>query len=150
LERLAWANNERFPPGKKELPGHDPLIGQVVDPDNEGTRSTTGADPDNTSASLNLGLQRWVVPRGGEYFFSPSISTLRDVFARAAPVNGELWWTFTFRSSHGRHEDLMSLRLLEIRSAFCSSSYTFLSLFSRSALVYDWLFAVTFGSGTTL
>jgi len=26
---------------------------------------------------------RWVVPKGGEYFFVPSIPTLRDVFSQA-------------------------------------------------------------------
>lgn len=42
----------------------------------------TGADPQNVANSLSLGFQVWVVPKGGEYFFSPSISTLRDTFAK--------------------------------------------------------------------
>lgn len=80
--QLAWANNVNFPINKPQLPGFDPLIGQVVDSDNVGDRSITGANPSNTAASLDLGMQTWVVPRGGEYFFSPSISVLRDVFAK--------------------------------------------------------------------
>lgn len=65
----------------------DPLIGQVVDPDNIGDRTMTGADPANTAATLDLGIQTWIVSRGGEYFFSPSISVLRDVLAKKA-ANG--------------------------------------------------------------
>jgi hypothetical protein len=42
----------------------------------------TGADPANVASSLDLGFQVWVVPKGGEYFFSPSISVLRDTFAK--------------------------------------------------------------------
>lgn len=42
----------------------------------------TGANPTNVSASMDLGFQVWVVPKGGEYFFSPSISVLRDTFAK--------------------------------------------------------------------
>lgn len=70
-----------FPVNKDQQPGFDPLIGQVVDSDNVGDRTMTGADPSNTAASLDLGIQTWVVPKGGEYFFSPSIPVLRDVFA---------------------------------------------------------------------
>lgn len=46
-----------------------------------GTRSMSGADPGNTASTLDLGFQKWVVAKGGEYFFSPSIPVLRDVFA---------------------------------------------------------------------
>jgi len=41
----------------------------------------SGVDPKNQSKEL--GLPNWVVSRGGEYFFSPSISALRDVFSRS-------------------------------------------------------------------
>lgn len=84
LASLAWANATGFPPKKPHTPGFDPLIGQVTDSDNVGNRAMTGANPANTAASLDLGLQTWVVPKGGEYFFSPSISVLRDVFAKKA------------------------------------------------------------------
>lgn len=49
----------------------------------------TGSNPQNVAATLDLGFQVWVVPKGGEYFFSPSISVLRDTFAKNANgVNG--------------------------------------------------------------
>lgn len=35
--------------------------------------------------SREFSFNRWVVARGGEYFFVPSIPTLRDVFAQAVP-----------------------------------------------------------------
>lgn len=42
----------------------------------------TGADPQNLSEPFPLGFDVWVVPKGGEYFFSPSIAVLRDTFAK--------------------------------------------------------------------
>ncbi|KAJ4413964.1 dye-decolorizing heme-containing peroxidase [Gnomoniopsis sp. IMI 355080] len=77
----SWANHADFPLQKQQLPGLDPLIGQVVDADNIGVRTMTGADPANTAATLDMGIQTWVVPKGGEYFFSPSIAVLKDTFA---------------------------------------------------------------------
>ncbi|KAI7785084.1 dyp-type peroxidase [Diaporthe eres] len=80
-----WANNITFPPNAPDgqVPGFDPLIGQVNNTvHNEGPRNMTGADPVNVANSLDLGFQVWVVPKGGEYFFSPSISVLRDTFAK--------------------------------------------------------------------
>lgn len=58
-----------------------------MDDDNIGARGMTGADPANTAASLDLGFQKWVVPKGGEYFFSPSISVLKEVFSIVATVD---------------------------------------------------------------
>lgn len=78
----SWANNVDFPIQKPQQPGFDPLIGQVVDSDNIGNRTMTGADPAKTAESLDLSAQTWVVSKGGEYFFSPSISVLRDTFAK--------------------------------------------------------------------
>jgi len=82
----SWANNPKFPPGKDKLtppvpvPGMDAIIGQVQ-------RSTTplpirelvGTNPAAQTKELTLHAE-WVISKGGEYFFSPSISTLRDVF----------------------------------------------------------------------
>lgn len=85
----SWANNVDFPIQKSQQPGFDPLIGQVQDADNIGVRTMTGADPANTAASLNLGMQTWVVTKGGEYFFSPSMSVLKDTFAKKI-ANGAL------------------------------------------------------------
>lgn len=67
------------------MPGLDPLIGQLAaaGSTNVGDRGpVTGANPDKVTASVDLGIQKWVVPKGGEYFFSPSISVLRAVFAK--------------------------------------------------------------------
>jgi Dyp-type peroxidase family len=63
----SWANNLNFPP--KPNPGIDPIIGQ-------GTRTMTGANPENVTASLDL-VREWVISKGGEYFFAPSITALR-------------------------------------------------------------------------
>ncbi|KAF2691607.1 peroxidase TAP [Lentithecium fluviatile CBS 122367] len=74
-----WANNPSFPFGTTTEPGFDPLIGQTS---GGGVRTMTGAFASNSSQPLNL-LAQWVNSRGGEYFFSPSIPALRDVFAKA-------------------------------------------------------------------
>ena len=74
-----WANNTGFPPKPATSNiGFDPIIGQNKGAD----RSLTGFDPKNQSASLDLGIQQFVVPRGGEYFFSPSIDALKNVIAK--------------------------------------------------------------------
>lgn len=71
-----WSNTENFPPGKNQDPGFDPIIGA-----NHGqARVMSGYDIDDASRSLTL-LQDFVVSRGGEYFFSPSIEALRDVIS---------------------------------------------------------------------
>jgi len=68
-----WANNPNFPGTNL---GFDGLIGQEInDP-----RSTTGMDPQNVASSLAL-PNEFVVPLGGEYFLSPSISALKTKFA---------------------------------------------------------------------
>ncbi|CAN8096673.1 unnamed protein product [Discula destructiva] len=86
-----WANSVNFPPQKPQQPGFDPLIGQVTNANgNVRERTMTGADPANTAASLDLGFQTWVVPKGGEYFFSPSISVLKSVFAKKFDNEREL------------------------------------------------------------
>jgi Dyp-type peroxidase family len=75
-----WANNDAFPPGKPvKLPGFDPIIGQASNPS---SRTLSGTDPSSQSTELALPAQ-WVVPKGGEYFFSPSIPALKATFALA-------------------------------------------------------------------
>ena len=88
---LAWADNSNFPPftSSPEPPGYvvkfcltiyfihvhnndylnslDPLIGQ-------GTRSMIGLDPIEPLKSTSMGV--FITPKGGEYFFSPSIAGL--------------------------------------------------------------------------
>ncbi|KAI5119113.1 hypothetical protein M0805_007860 [Coniferiporia weirii] len=70
-----WANNTNFPPktinGAAFASGFDPIIGQV----NGAPRQTAGLQPNNQSADLTLPFD-FVVSKGGQYFFSPSISAL--------------------------------------------------------------------------
>lgn len=42
----------------------------------------TGAFASNTTRPVNL-FKQWVNSKGGEYFFSPSLPTLKDVLAKA-------------------------------------------------------------------
>ncbi|KAI0706756.1 hypothetical protein C8T65DRAFT_651892 [Cerioporus squamosus] len=74
----SWANTPGFPIRKDPIvPGFDPIIGQQSD---LAIRTLSGTDPNNQGANLSLPTE-WVVPKGGEYFFSPSISALRSKFA---------------------------------------------------------------------
>ena len=64
------------------MPGFDPIVGQNG-ADLKGklqARAMTGVNPADTNAAVPL-LADWVVPKGGEYFFAPSIAALRDRFA---------------------------------------------------------------------
>ncbi|KAJ2971030.1 hypothetical protein NUW58_g9531 [Xylaria curta] len=76
-----WANNKNFPPTNASdpnvpEPGIDPIIG-VGTP-----REMVGASPDPLKANEKLDfMAKWVIPRGGEYFFSPSIPALKNTFA---------------------------------------------------------------------
>ncbi|TRX88292.1 hypothetical protein FHL15_010796 [Xylaria flabelliformis] len=77
----SWANNKNFPPTTQSdpnvpTPGIDPIIG-VGTP-----RSMVGASPDLSASNQPLDFTaKWVIPRGGEYFFSPSIPALKSKFA---------------------------------------------------------------------
>jgi Dyp-type peroxidase family len=73
-----WVNEPSFPP-KSIAPGLDALIGQPSPLNNEAVRQLTGTNPRNPNNELPFG--QWVFPNGGEYFFSPSISALKQVFA---------------------------------------------------------------------
>jgi len=75
-----WANNRGFPINKPILPGIDPIIGQAPD---EGVRTMSGSNPKDLAGELQLDSQ-FVVPKGGDYFFSPSIPALKQRFALAA------------------------------------------------------------------
>ncbi|THV05908.1 peroxidase TAP [Dendrothele bispora CBS 962.96] len=76
-----WANNPGFLNTavdsnlKPIQPGLDSIIGQNADQ----ARGVVGTDPANPDGSLTI--PRFIVPQGGEYFFSPSISALKNVIA---------------------------------------------------------------------
>ncbi|GJJ12992.1 hypothetical protein Clacol_007241 [Clathrus columnatus] len=75
--QMSWANNPRFIFGKSDpTPGFDPIIGA-----NAGqSRFVSGLDPNDPNHDFTLTTD-FVQSRGGEYFFSPSISALKTVFS---------------------------------------------------------------------
>ncbi|KAG9247919.1 DyP-type peroxidase [Calycina marina] len=76
----SWANNADFPP-KTITSGFDTIVG--VSPAGV-PRTMVGADPDDAATSLDLTTDLFVVPRGGDYFFAPSVSAIRDTLGQAA------------------------------------------------------------------
>ncbi|CAE6387973.1 unnamed protein product [Rhizoctonia solani] len=71
VQRL-WANDATFVQGRDVKPGFDPIVGQNLGQ----PRGTMG-----TSKGFQAELpQDFVVSRGGEYFFSPSIQALKTRF----------------------------------------------------------------------
>ncbi|KAF9524199.1 peroxidase TAP [Crepidotus variabilis] len=70
----SWANTANFPPftGIGNATGLDPLIGQ-------GDRAMSGLDP--LSPQNVLPIDTFIIPRGGEYFFSPSLKALKENIA---------------------------------------------------------------------
>lgn len=78
--RLGSINNPNFPPGKPIRPGHDPILGATGKENFDVQRYTTGANPLSPAAPLSFPIQ-FVRSDGGEYFFLPSISTLRSRIA---------------------------------------------------------------------
>jgi Dyp-type peroxidase family len=79
----SWANNPKFPPFQQTpaIPGIDPIIGQVG---GGAVRPLSGTNPNDPVADLSP--PQFVNPHGGEYFFSPSISTLKDTLAEGVHV----------------------------------------------------------------
>jgi Dyp-type peroxidase family len=72
-----WANNALFP---SDGGGQDPLIGQQ-EQDGKRIRFFDLAFADSASVTVELDGD-WVIPTGGGYFFSPSISSLTTVFGK--------------------------------------------------------------------
>ncbi|KAF7335654.1 DyP-type peroxidase [Mycena venus] len=69
----SWANNQKF---VHSGVGFDPIIGA-----NAGAqRPVNGLDPTNTTRNFTLTID-FVVSRGGEYFFSPSISAIANTLS---------------------------------------------------------------------
>jgi Dyp-type peroxidase family len=71
-----WSNSKINPPPGG---GHDPIVGQNPGPDDR-TRSFDLIGTDGSMASIEIPID-WVIPTGGGYFFSPSISALKKVFS---------------------------------------------------------------------
>ncbi|QRV90386.1 peroxidase family 2 domain protein [Ceratobasidium sp. AG-Ba] len=70
----SWANAPDFPPRKNVIAGLDPIVGQA----GGASRTSLGT----ASGEFKITLPRdFVVSRGGEYFFSPSIHALKTIFA---------------------------------------------------------------------
>lgn len=71
-----WANNPNFvSPGT----GLDAILGQTSSPQ---TINTTGMFPQDPTRPLPIsGINQFVEPKGGEYFFSPSMAALSGVLA---------------------------------------------------------------------
>ncbi|KAJ8087557.1 dye-decolorizing heme-containing peroxidase [Marasmius tenuissimus] len=69
----SWVDNSAFPRGNV---GVDPIIGSTNSgPPGDAQRTITGLDPLNFQKPIVIN-EDFVVSRGGEYFFSPSISAL--------------------------------------------------------------------------
>jgi len=67
-----WANNPGFIFGKTDpTPGADPIIGALAG----AQRIVSGLDPTDPNHDITL-VTDFVVSRGGEYFFSPSLSAI--------------------------------------------------------------------------
>lgn len=84
-DEKVWANNSGFPFDKPEenQPGFDAIIGANHFDQPEPSRFMVGFDANDQKKRLDL-TNEWVISRGGEYFFSPSISALQETFAQAA------------------------------------------------------------------
>jgi deferrochelatase/peroxidase EfeB len=68
-----WVNNPNFP-GAGD--GHDAILGQSDDPATRDRTVTLQAPGQNSEVKLP---KDWVIPTGGGYFFSPSISALEHL-----------------------------------------------------------------------
>ncbi|KAL0581114.1 dye-decolorizing heme-containing peroxidase [Marasmius crinis-equi] len=78
-----WVDNANFFFGKQVPPGVDPVIGST----NGGTtsinnpRNVSGLDPLDPSRIITI-KKDFVISRGGEYFFTPSLSAILDPIAK--------------------------------------------------------------------
>lgn len=77
FQQAGWFNNPDFPILKKDKIGLDPVMGQTTAPD--GIRSTFGLNPFDETQEYHV--PTFVKAKGGEYFFSPSISAIQDTIA---------------------------------------------------------------------
>ncbi|KAB8294323.1 hypothetical protein EYC80_009741 [Monilinia laxa] len=80
-----WASNHHFPDRKDNFagehgPGIDAIVGQRLD--HHPPRSI-GLPDGKEPTEARVALDRWVVQRGGEYFFSPGINALKGYLTDA-------------------------------------------------------------------
>ncbi|TVY42788.1 Peroxidase [Lachnellula subtilissima] len=77
-----WASNNHFPDKKTKYvgehgPGLDGIVGQRL---SHHPPRSLGLPDGNEPSENRIELDNWVIHRGGEYFFSPSIEALREYF----------------------------------------------------------------------
>ncbi|KAJ8474877.1 dyp-type peroxidase [Pleurotus djamor] len=88
----SWANSPNFPVNAVTsqgpipqlngvVPGFDAIIGQNG---GGGIRQINGTNPSDPTTNITLPDATFVVPKGGEYFFVPSIAALKSKFASAS------------------------------------------------------------------
>ena len=93
---IGWADNPTFPPKPTSKPaqqliGIDPIIGQqnvdpaalALDPTKD-DHVDIGSFPGQETTPLTV-PQQFVIPRGGEYFFSPSLAALSSSKFSSSP-----------------------------------------------------------------
>lgn len=76
-----WASNHHFPDRKHKFvggegPGMDAIVGQRLA--HHPPRNIGLPDKESEQSRHRMDLDRWVIHRGGDYFFSPSIDSMRD------------------------------------------------------------------------
>nr|B0BK72.1 RecName: Full=Peroxidase 2; Short=MsP2; Flags: Precursor [Mycetinis scorodonius]CAP53935.1 fungal peroxidase [Mycetinis scorodonius] len=78
-----WVDNANFFFGKTTPPGIDPIIGSNAAQNNfapNSPRPVSGLDPTDSTTIVTLNTD-FVVSRGGEYFFSPSLSAIQNTLS---------------------------------------------------------------------
>jgi deferrochelatase/peroxidase EfeB len=77
-----WMNS---PVNPRSPSGHDLIVGQNGAPKQNRVRTATVFGKDLAVGTVTT-ERDFVIPTGGEYFFSPSVSALREVLSASAPA----------------------------------------------------------------
>ncbi|KDQ26239.1 DyP-type peroxidase [Pleurotus ostreatus PC15] len=75
FQQVVWANNIHFPFLKDKTPGYDPIIGQ------NGANPVFSSGIDYKHPDQNSTYMSFILSRGGEYLYSPSMSAILDPIA---------------------------------------------------------------------